>query len=152
MNDKLTIVVEDPNIWISYLIGSKYGSFIDFLDNENFKFIICPEYIQEIKEVTEKEKYRKWFTKEAADALISIIENKCENINIIPSPVENLRDKNDSYLINLAQQGNADILVSNDDDFKELKGKIGKTKIMTLAEFFYFYMEISKKKGFSKKP
>ena len=137
----LTIIVEDPNIWISYLIGSKYAEIIDFLDDKKLRFLICPEYINELKRVTSRPEFRKWFTEDAANALINIIEQKCETMNITVTPVEGLRDKNDSYLINLAQQGNADVIVSNDKDITEFKGDLGKTKIMTLAQFFHFYKE-----------
>ena len=141
-NNKITIIVEDPNIWISYLIGSKYGDIIDFLDDKQFRFLICPELINELKTVTNRESFRKWFTEEAATALINIIEQKCESIKINPRPVDGLRDPNDSYLINLAVQGNADILVSNDKDITEYKGNIGKTKIMTLAKFHDYYLQL----------
>lgn len=145
------VVVQDANIWISYLIGTKFGSLIDALDNPNFKFITCFELIDELKNVTKREKFRKWFTEEAANAIIKVIEEKCTLIPIknIRQPL--VRDPKDQYIINLAIQGNANLVVSNDDDIKVLKDKFTDFKIMTLAEFMEYYNEFEKKSALALK-
>lgn len=138
------IVIQDSNIWISYLIGSQYGSLIDALDNPDFQFIICKELVDELKDVTKRPKFRKWFTEEAAQAIVDLIEEKCIllPINNIPQPL--VRDPKDQYLINLALQGKADFLVSNDDDITSLKDSFSQFEILTLAEFMEYYVEYEK--------
>lgn len=134
------IVINDVNIWISYLIGSQYGVIIDILKDPHYKFLICPEYVSELKGVIARPKFRKWFTKEAGDELLNFVQDNCIMIPIHNETVQDLRDPNDAYLINLALQGGADILVSNDKDIIEMKGRIGRTSVMTFSEFIGFYI------------
>lgn len=52
----------------------------------------------------------------------------------VTSTVEQCRDPKDNFLLNLALDGQADYLLSGDEDLLVL-GSVGSTSIMTLAEF-----------------
>lgn len=145
------VVIQDANIWISYLIGSQYGSLIDALDNPNFRFITCKELIDELKDVTKRPKFRKWFTEEVAKAIVDLIEEKCVLLPIQNVSQPFVRDPKDQYLINLALQGKADLVVSNDDDIKVLKDRFEQFKIVTLAEFMEYYIEYEKNSALASK-
>lgn len=137
------IIIEDTNIWISFLISPNgKGFLIDALDDPKFQFLTCQEQIREIKDVTARPKFRKWFTKELADDLITVLESKCHNIEIDNKQTA-VRDHKDNFLVNLAIQGEADIIVSGDDDIKAMEGKLGKTQVFSLTEFLTFYINYS---------
>jgi putative PIN family toxin of toxin-antitoxin system len=57
-------------------------------------------------------------------------------ITLVPvrSKVKTCRDPKDDFLLSLAQDGKADILVTGDQDLLIL-GNFGHTKIMTIKEF-----------------
>lgn len=145
-NKRKTVVIHDANVWISFLIGSDYGKLIDALYDPNYRFIVCRELLNELRDVCRRPKFRKWFTMEFVKDLLEIIRSRCKLIEIENKPQPILRDPNDSYLINLAEQGGADILVSNDKDITSLKGQIGKLKIFSLAEFMNFYIQSQRTK------
>lgn len=138
-NNKTTIVIEDANIWISYLVGTRFGQIIDALDDPSYRFLICPELIKELKDVISRPKFRKWFNEDFAQSIIDTLEQKCSTLIIENHRQPLLRDPKDAYLINLAEQGCADILVSNDDDILDLKKSFKSFQIMSLAEFISFY-------------
>lgn len=133
---KKRVVIDDVNLWISFLIDpEKNRILLDALDLNDFRFLVCPELLTELKEVASREKFRKFFEIQLAEDLLEVLENKCENITIENKSQPILRDPKDAYLLNLAEQGKANILVSGDKDILSLKGQIGNLEIMSLTEF-----------------
>jgi putative PIN family toxin of toxin-antitoxin system len=65
--------------------------------------------------------------------LVSRLRTNAE-IVVVHSTVDICRDPKDNHLLALAKDGNADYLITGDDDLRVLK-EFGKTKIMNLTEF-----------------
>jgi predicted nucleic acid-binding protein len=55
-------------------------------------------------------------------------------ITYVESRIKLCRDPKDDFLLSLAKDSKADYLITGDYDLLELK-EIGKTKILTIAEF-----------------
>ena len=83
--------------------------------------------------MTNRPKFRKYFSSRDLQALISSIKKNAEVI-LVSSEVNECRDPKDNFLLSLAKDGKASHLIPGDKDLLELK-KFGKTSILTYAEF-----------------
>ena len=136
---KQTIVIGDSNIWISLLINPTKNAFlIDALNNSSLRFLICKQLLEEIQNVALREKFRKWFDESLIQDLMTVLKSKCHNLEIIEKEHPDLRDPKDNFIITLAEQGKADIIVTGDKDILDIENKLGKTKVIQLAQFKQF--------------
>lgn len=126
-------VVIDTNIWISFLIGKKLSGLQSLLVSGKVSLVYCDELIEEIREVTKRPKLAKYFPIADVELLLSFMATigKSYELGSIPAVC---RDAKDDYLLALAVNSKANYLVSGDNDLLTLK-KVGKTKIVTVAEF-----------------
>ena len=126
-------VVIDTNIWISFLIGKKLSSLKSLISNKNIQIIISDELIEEIEEVTNRPKLRKYFPQEKVHDFINLLR-------IISSPhsievVESIcRDPKDDFILALSKETKADFLVTGDNDLLSIV-KFGNTRIVTANKF-----------------
>ena len=91
------------------------------------------ELIDEFVSVVKRPKFKKYFNPLDVEKLIILFDNYGEIINI-SSRVELCRDGKDNFLLSLSKDGNADFLLTGDNDLLVLK-EIEKTKIITINEF-----------------
>lgn len=63
--------IVDTNCWISFLIGKRLSRLVDLLSNERVRLVICDELLEEIREVTTRPKFAKYFPK-AEDYLLAL--------------------------------------------------------------------------------
>ena len=125
-------VVVDTNLWISYLIGSDFGNFLDIINLPEIECIVTERLINEVIEVTHRDKFRRYFDLSEAYVLINWLRTMtfCELDNI---PTR-CRDPKDDYLLELAVKSNAVYLVSGDKDLLTLR-EIKDCRIMTVQQF-----------------
>jgi putative PIN family toxin of toxin-antitoxin system len=128
MESKLVII--DTNLWISYLMSSKYNFLDSLIKTGRIKLIFSEDLLDEFLDVTNRPKFLKYFEKFEIDKLFKII-NKYAIFIDVRSDVILSRDNNDDFLLNLALDSNADYLVSGDSDLLVLD-KIGNTQIITI--------------------
>lgn len=128
-------IILDTNLWISFLISKQ----LDFIDNliieERIKLLFSNELIEEFLTVTQRAKFRKYFSDESISSLLNLFESYGELIDVT-SNLQICRDHKDNFLLNLAIDGKADFLITGDADLLEIK-KIKKTKIITWADFIH---------------
>ena len=126
-------VVIDTGVWISFLIGKALAKLKDYLKEENITILFSYELFDELVEVLHRPKIKKYFRDEQLDEIIGIIHYKAEWVKI-KDKTDICRDKKDNFLLDLAGNGNADYLITGDEDLlvlKEFKG----TKILNFREF-----------------
>lgn len=87
----------------------------NYLSTGQIKIIYCKQLVDEIKEVTAREKLKKYFPEESVKELIELIETigdfyEFKPINFIS------RDPKDNFLLDLIDVSKADYLVSGDKD------------------------------------
>jgi putative PIN family toxin of toxin-antitoxin system len=126
-------VVIDTNVMVSFLIGKRLRKLKDKLSDLSIKLILTDQLINELKLVTSRPKFRKYFNnqdvKEFVD-LISIIGSTYQ-IQNIPAVC---RDAKDNFLLSLCLIGNAAYLVTGDKDLLDMVEYKG-TKIIMATEF-----------------
>ncbi|MEO5650410.1 MAG: putative toxin-antitoxin system toxin component, PIN family [Ginsengibacter sp.] len=118
MKAKSIKVIFDTNVWINFLIGKRLASIKEYIISGQITIIIAPQLLIEIKEVTGREKLKKYFPKESVDELIELLETIGELIEIEPVHFIN-RDPKDNFLLDLIDSSKADYLVTGDKDLLE---------------------------------
>jgi putative PIN family toxin of toxin-antitoxin system len=129
-------IIIDTNIWISFLIGKSLKGLQKHLDNESFKILTCQEQVNELIDVFNKPKIKKYLNITQIENFFDLFYDITEIVKITKK-VELCRDKKDNYLLSLAMTTNADYLISGDEDLLILD-KISNTKIFNYSDFDSF--------------
>ena len=116
---KLRVIV-DTNCWISFLIGRRLSKLVDLLSNERIQLIICDELLAEIREVTTRPKFAKYFPTKDVESLIEFLQIIGESFEPTQT-VKLCRDEADDYLLALAIEAHAHYLVTGDQDLLVLQ-------------------------------
>ena len=129
--DRIRVVV-DTNLWISFLLGSNFENFLEIITSPKVESIMTEKLIDEVIEVTHREKFRKYFDLTEADALVAWLRTMTF-VELRDIPIR-CRDPKDDYLLELAVMSKSIYLVSGDKDLTSL-GNIEGCKIMTVKQF-----------------
>ena len=123
-------IILDTNIWISYLISKELLWIDNFFKLNDFELLFSDRLLSEFFRVIQRPKIKKYFTKEKLDQLIDRFEDYGTMIEP-KSKIQQCRDSNDDFLLELAIDGKADYLVTGDNDLLVLE-TIDDCKIITL--------------------
>ncbi|MBC7694150.1 MAG: putative toxin-antitoxin system toxin component, PIN family [Burkholderiales bacterium] len=115
MKVKSIKVIFDTNVWISFLIGKGLSIIKKHISNGEIKIVVTQQLLNEIKEVTRREKLKKYFPKESVAELIELLETIAEKVEIKPKHFIN-RDPKDNFLLDLIDFLKANYLVTGDKD------------------------------------
>ncbi len=125
-------IVLDTNVIIAAFAARGLCADVLAVCLENHRIIISRHIISEVKRVLEKKiRLPKKFIKEIADYLKDVTEI-VEPEAVDPSVC---RDRDDTLIIGTALEGDAEIIITGDDDLLDLK-QYRKVKIMTPREFW----------------
>lgn len=127
-------LILDTNLWISFLISSKYEKLDELLFNQKCKLLFSQELLEEFVAVAKRPKLRKYISRDELEDILETIDDVAEFVNVT-SEISECRDPKDNFLLSLAVDGKADYLLTGDKDLLVLK-KIGETEIRTISEFF----------------
>ena len=126
-------IILDTNLWISFLITKD----ISKLDNRIFTgetiLIFSQELLNEFITVVSRPKFKKYFSQEDIIEILDIIDQQAEFVEV-RNDIKKCRDEKDNFLLSLAVDGNADFLITGDEDLLELK-EIEKTQIVTINQY-----------------
>ena len=126
-------LVIDANIWISSLLKPTFRDRIEiFFDSENI-VLVSKELFDDLEDAIHKPYLAKRVNRELFEKLVARLKNNTELVDV-RSVVEVCRDPKDNFLLALAKDGNADYLITGDDDLLVLE-TFEKTKIVTLTDF-----------------
>ncbi|HPH99936.1 MAG TPA: putative toxin-antitoxin system toxin component, PIN family [Chitinophagaceae bacterium] len=106
-------VIFDTNVWISFLIGKRLAVIKDYLISSYITLIITQQLVTEIKNVTGREKLKKYFPKQSVNELIELLEAIAITVTITPVYFIN-KDPKDNFLLDLIHFSKADYLVTGD--------------------------------------
>lgn len=126
-------VIIDTNLFISFLIGKRLVSLKHTLANSIIQLIFSEQNISELKIVTSRPKFRKYFNPDDVSDLIDLIQTIGKTIKITREP-DICRDPKDNFLLALSDKSKADYLVTGDTDLLSIEEYKG-TKIITIEEF-----------------
>ncbi len=124
----------DTNLWISFLISSKYERLDELLYSQKCRLLFSQELLEEFVAVVKRPKLRKYISQDELEDLLETIDEVADFVNVT-SKISECRDPKDNFLLLLAVDGKADYLLTGDKDLLVLK-KIGDTEIRTISEFF----------------
>lgn len=127
-------LILDTNLWISFLISSKYENLDELLFNQKCKLLFSQELLEEFVAVAKRPKLRKYISRDELEGILETIDEVAEFVNVT-SEISECRDPKDNFLLSLAVDGKADYLLTGDKDLLVLK-KFGETEIRTISEFF----------------
>ena len=125
-NQKDRIII-DTNLWISFLLTKDFSKFDKIISNQEIELIFSQELVDEIVEVTQRSKFRKYFDLEDVESLLEKLKDKGILVKVY-SNIKECKDPKDDFLLSLAVDGYASHLISGDNDLLSMK-KIGATKI-----------------------
>jgi putative PIN family toxin of toxin-antitoxin system len=126
-------VVIDTNIWISYLLGSLLQGMDEKILSKEIKVVVSDEMLKEISEVSSRPKFKNIFTAKRIKELFSLLDSYA----IVVSPGQKVnvcRDGKDNFLLEVALEGEADYLVTGDEDLLVLD-PFYNTKIVKPKDF-----------------
>lgn len=127
-------VIIDTNLWISFLLTKNFISLDKIISDRKIILLFSLELLDEIIDVTQREKFRKYFSLDDIESMLVKIQNRSEFINI-RTFVTDCRDPKDNFLLSLSIEGDASHLITGDKDLLVLRN-YGNTKILTIAEYF----------------
>lgn len=115
-------VVLDPNVAISALItpNGTTGQVVRAGLSGRYRMIVCPCLLAELEDVLRRPKLRRWFSNDDAAEFVADLSGVAETYPDTSDPPAICRDPDDDYLLALAGQAHADLLVSGDDDLLAL--------------------------------
>ncbi|MCD6185324.1 MAG: putative toxin-antitoxin system toxin component, PIN family [Deltaproteobacteria bacterium] len=112
--DNIRVVI-DTNIYIGFLIGKTLSGLAEAIINDKIKILFSEELFDELLEVLQRPKFKKYFSQKDITELISLLHFKTEQIKITKH-FRDCRDPKDNFLLDLCISGNADYLITGDDD------------------------------------
>jgi len=127
------IIILDTNIWISYLLSRRYDILTNIILSNELDIVTCNNLINEISEVLQREKFRRYITKKEVSEAVKIHVKLCRSVEVLLK-TDYLTDKKDNYLIDLYQTSGATLLVTGDKQILEQAPKLGFNAI-TLKQF-----------------
>lgn len=140
MKNKIYKVIFDTNIWISFLIGKRLHLISQYVANGQIRIITTNQLLEEIKQVTAREKLRKYFPQDSVIQLITLLETIATNVEVQPKNFI-CRDPKDNFLLDLIECSKADFLVTGDKDLLE-HNPFKKAQIINPNDFESFLTSI----------
>lgn len=129
---KIRIII-DTNILTSYLISKKIINLDKIFLADNISILFSKELIDELHEVIQRPKMRKYFTEEdAMTILIKLVQ--LGEVYYPEKSIQICKDPKDNFLLDLAIEGKANYLITGDNDLLEIK-KTGQTIIGNYNQF-----------------
>jgi putative PIN family toxin of toxin-antitoxin system len=133
MTKKSIKVIFDTNVWISFLIGKRLSFIKQYIAEGQITIVVTQQLIDEINEVTSRERIKKYFPEERVKELIELLKTIAEIVEI--KPTHHLcRDAKDNFLLDLIDFSKADYLVTGDKDLL-IHNPFLTTTILTPANF-----------------
>ena len=132
-------VVVDTNIFVSAFLGSKNAKLIvrDIFAGQHL-IIMSHEQLQEIKTVLLRPKFVKYIHPYELDEFLSLLSLKI----IVPSnygKISDCRDAKDNMILEAAVYGNANFIISGDEDLLTLNPYRWINILNPVAFIKYFY-------------
>lgn len=126
-------VIIDTNLWISFLLTKDFSNFDSILSDGEITLLFSSELIDEIIEVTQRIKFRKYFNLDDVERLLLMLKSRAIFIEVT-SEINICRDPKDNFLLSLCQDGHATHLLTGDKDLLVLES-FGQTKIQKISEY-----------------
>jgi len=125
-------VVLDVNIWISYFIMGRTEVLADFIIDNELTVYSCPELVDELTNVIQRDKFDKYLKAPREDYLT--LHHQLTQFTEIELIFKDSPDPKDNYLFDLALQTKADYLITGDKKLLVME-KLENLQVISLREF-----------------
>src|SRR5258708_12664743 len=122
-------LVIDTNIWVHYLIQSSNTQIDSLITDSETQVLFSEELLNELVEVCARPKVARYLKSDDGAELLLTLQSRFPLIEV-RSFVNECRDEKDNFLLALAKDGNADYLITGDDDLLVMQN-FGTTKIIS---------------------
>jgi putative PIN family toxin of toxin-antitoxin system len=129
--------VVDTNLLVSYLLTHRppIARLIDHhLAEDDFVLVTAPELIAELDRVLGYPKLQQYYTEEDRTRFVALVMALSEVVELPQTIPRVCRDPDDDRVIACAVVGDADVIVSGDDDLLNLE-QINDVPILTATQF-----------------
>jgi len=133
MNQGSVKVIFDTNVWISFLIGKRLSHIQNYISDGRITVVISDQLLNEIIQVTSRDKLKKYFPKASVDELINLLEAIGRKVDIKPTHFVS-RDPKDDFLFDLIDGSEADFLDTGDKDLLD-HNPFNSAQIITPLDF-----------------
>lgn len=130
---KVSRIIIDTNLWISFLITGDFSKLDEIIFSRQGILIFSQELLDEFLEVARRPKFKRFFSSSDIEEILETIDEYAEFVTV-QTKIEVCRDPKDNFLLSLSIDGNADFLLTGDQDLLELT-KFGETTIKTISDF-----------------
>ena len=134
--NKSSRVIIDTNLWISYLISATVDPILPLIKAGKVTLLFSEELMAEFIAVATRPKFRKYFSSREVTGIVEIFNTLADWIHVT-SDIKICRDPKDNYLLSLAKDGDADFVVTGDDDLLVLE-KFEETIVCTFTQFLTY--------------
>jgi uncharacterized protein len=135
-NNQLRIII-DTNLWISFLITKDFTKLDEIIFTHKCVLVFSEELLEEFIEVARRPKFRRYFSLPDIEEILETIDEYADLVKV-ESSINLCRDVKDNFLLSLSLDGNADYLITGDEDLLELI-KFNSTTITTITDFLKLY-------------
>ncbi len=133
MQEEKHRVIIDTNLYISFLLARDFSKLDRLVSADETILLISQELLEEIVEVAERPKFRKYFDFSELHDLLVNLKQKAELVKV-NSLINICRDKKDNFLLSLAVDGVAMHILTGDKDLPVLH-PFGSVQILTIADY-----------------
>lgn len=133
MKNRVSRIIIDTNLWISFLITKNFTRLDEIIFSKKCVLIFSQELLEEFLTVAKRPKFRRFFSSSDIEEILETIQEYAEFIEVT-SKTEVCKDPKDNFLLSLSMDGNADFLLTGDNDLLILT-KFRKTSIITISDF-----------------
>lgn len=119
----MTRAVIDVNVFVSALIspGGVASRLVQRTANRDFELVMSPRLLRELATVTGRSRFRQYFSVDEAERLITDLWDLALRLGDAADIPTLTRDPDDDYLVALARESDADVLVTGDRDLLDLQ-------------------------------
>src|SRR5258708_15368152 len=115
MRNKPRKIIIDTNLFISFLITKNYTQLNHFFFSKKWALIFSDELIRELIEVAQRPKFRRFFSAADIEDLLVVLYKHGDFVTV-KTDVTICRDPKDNFLLALAIDGEAEFLLTGDQD------------------------------------
>ena len=133
MRNKVSRIIIDTNLWISFLITKDFTKLDEIIFSRQGVLIFSQELLDEFIAVAKRPKFRRFFSPDDIEEILETIDEYADFVKV-ETKTEVCRDPKDNFLLSLSIDGNAGYLLTGDKDLLELS-RFGETTILTITDF-----------------
>lgn len=123
-------IILDTNIIISFLLNNDFAiKIIEYVNSAGIELFADSRLIHEYKTIAQRKKFG--FSAEQIDFINNWIENNVNQISLADYNIKFNHDRQDSKLIEIANQINCDYIISSDKIFTNKAQYLTKTRLIS---------------------